>query len=443
MISAFLKLKIGAMWATKLLFITLITSISFGCSSVKKIAVETDVTRLLNRSEIFSNQFTGFSLLDIETNEIIAGHNATLKFTPASNTKLLTMYATLKSFQDSIPSLLIKKIDSGVHIQPIGDPSFLYQPFRSQSIFDFLNQQNKILISWPKKDPEPYGSGWAWDDYVYDFQSERSWWPIYGNAVQILKSGNSFSVMPSFFSEDVEIIKEEKLSQSVERDRKFNLFSVYQESDTSNIDRVIPFEYSNELLIKLLRDTLKNTTIDYTSLKLGVADTLYSQHVDTVLSRMLKPSDNFLAEQLLIQVAWKNGFQDIASYIKHIRFTDLVSLTEMVWVDGSGLSRYNLISPIDQVRLLKLCYHEFGWERITSILPTGGQGTLTDRFEAEEPYIFAKTGTLSNNHNLSGFLITKSGKRMIFSFMINHYTRPTEEIKRAMEDFLIDIRESY
>ena len=441
MILTSLKLRIGTKWVANICFFISLLSLTSSCSSVKKIAVETDVNRLLNRSEIFSNQFTGFSLLDLETNQVIAGHNATLKFTPASNTKLLTMYATLKSFQDSIPSLLIRKIDSGVYVKPIGDPSFLYSPFTSQPIIDYLNKNDHVFISWPETTLEPYGPGWAWDDYVYSFQSQRSWWPIYGNAVQIVKSTDSLTIVPSFFEEDVEIV-EANTKKSVERDRTYNLFRIRIESDTSSIDKMIPFEYSKELLIKLLQDTL-SANIGFTSQKLSTTDTLYSQHVDTVLSYMLKPSDNFMAEQLLIQSAWKNGFQDIDSYIKYLKSTDLASLTEMVWVDGSGLSRYNLISPIDQVRLLKLCYDEFGWERITHMLPTGGEGTLEDRFLAEEPYIFAKTGTLSNNHNLSGFLITKSGKRMIFSFMSNHYTRPTDEIKRAMEAFLLELRNSY
>ena len=158
---------------------------------------------------------------------------------------------------------------------------------------------------------------------------------------------------------------------------------------------------------------------------------------------MLKPSDNFLAEQLLILSAWKQGFIDVADYIDQLKNKELNSLGRIVWVDGSGLSRYNLISPNFQVRLLKKALENYGWKRLTAILPTGGEGTLQELYLDADPFIYAKTGTLSNNHCLSGFLITKSGKKLIFSLMNNHYTAPTGKVKKAMESLLVQIRESY
>lgn len=416
-----------------------------GCSSVRQLAVGNDAEQLLKQSEIFSKQFTGLSLYDIESDVFLTSYNSTLRFTPASNTKLLTMYAVLKSFSDSIPSLIYEQSDSSVLVHPLGDPTFLYGPFTNQPTQDFLNQFEKISIAWPDKDPTTFGSGWAWDDYIYGFQTQRTWWPIYGNAVTIKKTNDSLSVIPSFFAEDVEVLKKIEGEKSADRELKYNVFRAYQESDTSSFEYSIPFEYSNELLVKLLKDTI-DAEIAFSKERILRPDTLYSQPLDTVLVKMLKPSDNFLAEQLLLLAAKSNGHTEIEPFIDQMKNSWLVSLTEMVWVDGSGLSRYNLIAPVDQVRLLKKCLDEFGWERMTAILPTGGEGTLENLYlteEEEAPYIFAKTGTLSNNHNLSGYLITRSGKRMIFSFMNNHYTRPTEEIEKAMEEILIKIRDSY
>lgn len=423
----------------------LLINLLWGCSSVKQLAVEKDVTRLLNQSEVFSNQFTGFSLFDIESNQFIAAHNSTLKFTPASNTKLLTMYVSLKSFGDSIPSFTYQKNDSSILISPFGDPSFLYRPFKEQPAFELLQSAKEINIIWPENDLEHFGAGWAWDDYIHHFQPQRSWWPIYGNTVNIQKVNDSLNIIPPFFEEYVEVLKQTKPGELVDRELKFNVFKAYLESDTSDFERTIPFEYSKELLLELLQDTL-NANVSFSNSKLVKPDTLYSQHIDTLLAYMLKPSDNFLAEQLLLMSAKQNGFEDIKSFIKHVKITWLASFNELVWVDGSGLSRYNLIAPVDQVRLLRMCYDEFGWERITTLLPTGGEGTLEELYlidEEENPYIFAKTGTLSNNHSLSGYLITRSGKRMIFSFMNNHYTRPTDEVKKAMEQFLNAVRNAY
>ncbi|WP_462250084.1 D-alanyl-D-alanine carboxypeptidase [Ekhidna sp.] len=430
---------------SNLTLLTLVLVITAGCASVKQLAVGNDAEQLLKQSEIFSSQFTGFSLYDIEANSFITSYNSTLKFTPASNTKLLTMYASLKSFQDSIPSLLYLKEDSSVIVEPIGDPTFLYSPFSQQPALEFLNEFNEISIAWPEEDPTSFGSGWAWDDFSYQYQTNRSWWPIYGNIVNIQQVDDSLSVTPSFFTDNVSIFSGEVPNKLVDRDIKFNIFNAYHPLDSNSFDYTIPFEYSTELLLKLLQDTLKSS-VSISKMAISNPDTLYSYPIDTVLIKMLKPSDNFIAEQLLLMAARENGYTEIAPFIEKLKISGLVSLTDMVWVDGSGLSRYNLIAPVDQVRLLKICLDEFGWDRMTSLLPTGGEGTLKELYvpdEEEAPYIFAKTGTLSNNHNLSGYLITRSGKKMIFSFMNNHYTRPTSEIKKEMEQFLLKVRDAY
>lgn len=85
--------------------------------------------------------------------------------------------------------------------------------------------------------------------------------------------------------------------------------------------------------------------------------------------------------------------------------------------------------------------------QLLDALPQGGkQGTIRRLYankDGGEPYVFAKTGTLSNNHCLSGYVITKSGKKLIFSFMNNNYVISTSEVQAQMDEILWFIYENY
>ena len=93
--------------------------------------------------------------------------------------------------------------------------------------------------------------------------------------------------------------------------------------------------------------------------------------------------------------------------------------------------------------ILNKTKNEFGWDRIKNILPTGGTGTLSSYYKKDSSFIYAKTGTLSNNCALSGYLITKKGKLLIFSVLANNYISGATPVRRAVEKFLLAIRENY
>jgi len=124
--------------------------------------------------------------------------------------------------------------------------------------------------------------------------------------------------------------------------------------------------------------------------------------------------------------------------------TDLKDIPQRPqWVDGSGLSRYNLFTPQDFVYILNKLKNDFGFERLKKILPTGGTGTLKRYFNSDSSFIYAKTGTLSNHVALSGFLITRKNKLLVFSILNNNYEGSTAAVRRAVERFLKQIREKY
>ncbi len=168
---------------------------------------------------------------------------------------------------------------------------------------------------------------------------------------------------------------------------------------------------------------------------------------DSIYKDMLFESDNFLAEQLLMVVS--STLSDSLSTktaIDYILDNDLSDLEHSPrWVDGSGLSRYNLFTPKSFVQILQKLYDEIPEERLFAIFPIwDASGTIdTWRDTSIEPFVFAKSGSLGNNYNLSGYLKTKSGKWFIFSFMNNHFKVPTSEIQNTIYTTLKTLHDRY
>ena len=166
---------------------------------------------------------------------------------------------------------------------------------------------------------------------------------------------------------------------------------------------------------------------------------LYNVQVDSVLRPFLLYSDNFFGEQLLLVSSYiledTLNSKTAISYAEKNFFNSFRN--EIYWVDGSGLSRYNQFTPGAMIRLLEIIYHDLPASYIKKSFPAGGSsGTLKDIFDASSPYVFAKTGSMTHVYNLSGYVITKSGRWLLFSFLNNNYRGSGPDLKAEMEKIL-------
>lgn len=420
-----------------------------GCSSVRPKKLSKNLEAQFRQSEIFNEYFMGFALYDPESRSMLYESNGTKYFTPASNTKLFTFYACVKYLGDSIPALRYKERGDSLVFWGTGDPSFLHPDLhKNRKIFNFLKSHPGVLIFSDRNYfNERFGPGWAWDDYPYYFSPETAPFPVYGNVVRFSTDAlKTLKVSPAIMA-DSTFNKPIDLSHQsgIERKEHANRF-YYQRKQTAGDTTDIPIKYTIPTLLNLLEDTLgrmvgyRHVPIDTTS------QVLYSLPSDSLYKRMLQESDNFLAEQLLLLVG--NTVKDTLHTKSTIEFLQDSLLADLpdkpIWVDGSGLSRYNLFTPRTMVKLLENIYHSVPEERLFQLLPAGGvNGTLASWYGDDQAYIFAKTGTLSNNHCLSGYLVTNSGKRLIFSFMHNNFPFSSSATKRTMAPILAFIRDNY
>lgn len=406
----------------------------------------------LEDSDIFNKSFTGFALYDPEQISMLYEYNSDKYFTPASNTKILTLFTCLQFLGDSIPALQYKKQGDFMVFWGTGDPSFLNPHLPPNSrVYDFLKNRPEILLFCPSNfNDSRYGEGWMWSDYPYSYQPEKSPFPIYSNVAHFIQNDTTkgLEVSPTFLKDYLfhdPSLQEDDYIGRVEFDNQFS-FNNYA-AGGGHFDWQAPFRVTPEFFVKILSDTLHRTInlINEKMMPPSDAGILYSIKSDSLYQLMIQQSDNFIAEQLLLLCSeLKFGKMKTEQIIDFVLKNQLGKLPDSPkWVDGSGLSRYNLITPRSLVRILDLIRQQVPKEKLLEIFPAGGvSGTIEGYYKnGDQPYIFAKTGTLRNNHCLSGYLMTKSGKLLVFSFMHNNYTIKTSAIKKEMERVLRRIYE--
>lgn len=433
-----IKIKhISALLPGLLIFMWLLSA----CSTSNKISYRTSKPeRHFARNPLFSKEFSGFTLYDIQKNRYVANVNGNKHFTPASNTKIFTLFAALTVLKDSLPVVRYSLSGDTLYFSGTGNPLNLNPYFRhNHQLIDFLKDSTRTLVYIPfRPGPLKYGSGWAWDDALEYYQLENSSLPIYGNEIQVAIRHDSLSVAPSFFTKNIQI--RSAGSDQIESGIQKNTFNIQYKKD---IDRALPIQMTEGLVGELLSDTLGQPVLVQENPINPVWQTFKIPFPDSLFIRLMQESDNFIAEQLLFMCSLETaGLMDRSAAIQHFRERMAGRITDdYKWVDGSGLSRYNLFTPRNMTEVLLEIYRLKGFDWIGKVFPSGGiSGTIGSWYE---PYVLAKTGTLSNNHCLSGYLQTKSGKIFIFSFMHNHFLESSRSYKQEMDKLLKMIHELY
>ena len=427
---------------------------------------------LLAISPILRQHQVGMSLAYADSTRPFYGYQEAKYFTPASTMKLFSLYAGLHILTDSLPSLRYFSRRDTLFFQGTGDPTLLHGDVPSRRAFSFLQHRPETTLAYCDiATVAPFGPGWTWDDYGYYFQAERTAFPIYGNTVRfyatpptLVRHGgvaavrpgpqSRIRVLPRYFAPLVGPAPADLRTPGLDADTHIiralheNRFYVLPTARRW-VDET-PFMTSRGLMLRLLGDTLRRATSSAIWRPRPGQDsvrTLYGLRVDSLYRRMLRVSDNFLAEQLLLMCSTKIGYRDSLStgrVIRYARRSLLGTLPDPVlWVDGSGLSRLNLVTPRSLTGLLLKLHQEVPERRLLSLLAAGGgQGTLRKRYhDATGPWVWGKTGTLSNNLNVCGYLRTKSGRLVAFSFMNNNHIADSGDMRNEVERVLRQVRE--
>ncbi|HEX5434889.1 MAG TPA: D-alanyl-D-alanine carboxypeptidase/D-alanyl-D-alanine-endopeptidase [Candidatus Angelobacter sp.] len=156
-----------------------------------------------------------------------------------------------------------------------------------------------------------------------------------------------------------------------------------------------------------------------------------------------KTSENLHAELDLRLVGKLGGmtpsFEGGAAVVRQFLRQAGINDDEFVFLDGSGLSRRDLVTPDAVIKLLLYASRQPWGAAYEQTLPVSGvDGSLEERFVNTPAggLVHAKTGTLSHVSALSGYGETKSGGHFVFSILCNNHNLPTGRVLTAIDSIV-------
>ncbi|MDY7019745.1 MAG: D-alanyl-D-alanine carboxypeptidase/D-alanyl-D-alanine-endopeptidase [Cyanobacteriota bacterium] len=181
-----------------------------------------------------------------------------------------------------------------------------------------------------------------------------------------------------------------------------------------------------------------------------------SQYLEPELARIESPpiaeliqtvnleSNNVFAEAILRTL----GVQEASSDVVETGLTAMKENLKILGVepegydlvDGSGLSRQNLVSPKALNQTLIGMTNSPYFEIYQQSLPIAGKtGTLKWRFRetTAEGIVYAKTGTLTGVSGLAGYIYPRYYQPLVFSILVNQSNLPTSKLRKAIDEIVM------
>lgn len=179
-----------------------------------------------------------------------------------------------------------------------------------------------------------------------------------------------------------------------------------------------------------------------------ILDEHNSPALKEIIKEMMKRSQNLYAETMTRILGLKEyklgSFKNGKKVVEKVLSGFGIEPGTYQYMDGSGLSRYNYISPRELVKILTSMYKSPYWEVWRDAQPIAGvDGTLKNRMKGTkaEGNVRAKTGTISNVRGLSGYVTTADGEEIVFSFLVNGHLRTSLDTEKITDKALTLIAE--
>lgn len=433
----------------------------------------------------------------LRTGEYIYRSNEDKALMPASNIKLLTTAAALEYLGPNFTFTTTVFLDgtlrrNGVFVGNIiirgsGDPTFsTYFHENPMEIFERWTDafdslgirtiRGSIIGDDSYFEDVPWAPGWAWDDIGLPFSAPISALSFYDNKIEVSVKPADTVGGPGYvvISPDVKGFLPKNQTRTCSPDSSMNIqlqrtildkevvirgvipkFASESEANNSSVftgaytinDPTMYFLTAFKETLERRSITVQGDIIRHTEAKVRKnysALTPLCFYTSPPLSEIIavinKTSHNFCADMLLKtigkEVTGNGSFERGADVLRSFAARIGIAPEATSIVDGSGLSRLNLLSAKQLNTLLGTMWfspHKDSY--FASLAQPGNKGTLRNRMKNSlaEASVFAKTGTLNGTSTLSGIIISRDREPISFAFLINNSVAPPS-LARNIQD---------
>ncbi|MBI4535129.1 MAG: D-alanyl-D-alanine carboxypeptidase/D-alanyl-D-alanine-endopeptidase [Ignavibacteriae bacterium] len=422
-------------------------------------SIKKEIDALLADS-MFPPSNIAIMVVSLQSDEVLYELNSRLLFNPASNQKLFTAAAALAFLGEDFGVRTVLSVDTTngprIFLRGFGDPLLTHHEVdslaKALSALIPTGRHWKLSRDVSYFDSLYWGSGWAWDDEPDPTAMFISPLSVDNNAIRVTirpgtAAGEQTEVATSPETKSVTIENAgqtviDSVLNHVRASRRWlertNTITVtgemhpWDSATTKIVSMWQPERYTTALFAERLQAYGVQVEVDEPGPISATAfeAVSHTRRVDSIVAYMNRVSDNLSAENLLkILGAEQHGAPGSAgkgiSVVKEFLGSQGFDTTRISIADGSGVSRYNLLSAESIISLLHIMYErrEHFEAFYNSLAVSGETGSLSNRMKGTlaQGNLRGKTGTLTGASSLSGYVRTADGELLAFSILMQNF----------------------
>jgi D-alanyl-D-alanine carboxypeptidase/D-alanyl-D-alanine-endopeptidase (penicillin-binding protein 4) len=423
--------------------------------------------------------YWGVLVKSLKTGDTLAAVNAHKLFVPASNMKVVTLaaaaaklgwdytYATTIRATGSIANGIL---DGDLIVIGSGDPSLTVSGGMADRVFaDWATRlkaagvhvvTGRLVGDGTALGAVPYGDGWMWDDLVDEYSAGVSALQLNEDAVRVtiapgpaVGASAAVSVAPlagavtidnniTTSAADLEPTVTLRRLPGSQRLDLTGTIPLAHAPMTSGVSVADPAQF----FVDSMRTALIKNGVDIKQSAVGSPQripnpeprittlfTYQSPPLSTLAVRLMKISQNQYAETLYRTIG---GHEAVLQILQPWGLAP----ADLVQRDGSGLSRYDLVTPEAFVTILTHVWNDArAKDPFVASLPVAGDLGLTNRMKgtAAEGNARAKTGSMTGVRALSGFVTSADGEPLVFSILANNFEVESSKVNAATDAIVV------